>query len=593
MSEPLDWTGDAPRSPRFDDIYFSPQDGLAETQAVFLQGCGLPDAWTGRQRFTVGELGFGTGLNILALIDLWRRTRPAPGAVLNIFSIEAFPMCRENAARALAAWPDLADLAAVLLASWPGGRKGFHRFEWPALGVILDLAILEAEAALTAWSGFADAWFLDGFAPSKNPEMWRPEVMALIAARSHTGAKAATFSVAGVVRRGLDGAGFVLTRAPGFGRKKERLEATLGSAGAPKPAEHNAAFRVAIIGAGIAGASLARALYRLGVAATVIDQGGPGAGASGNPAALVTPRLDAGLNLNAELHAQAFARAVQLFRQETPGAIIAEGALQLAAHDRDAHRFAKIAGWDGFDPGAVVGLDSSNAAQVIDEAQAPPALVLRDALVIEPGVVLGAWLPASTVKARVEALHRHGDAWRLLDAKGGVVVEADIVCLAAGPASSHLADGAPLRAVRGQVSFTDAAAFSGMAASFGGYAIPTRSGVLFGATHDRDDWDEDAHPGDDILNLEGLQQGRPALAARIAGAALSSRASLRAMAHDYLPLAGVVPSSPGLFVLGGLGGRGFTLAPLLAEAVAADVLGAPSPLPRALWRIIDPARRAR
>lgn len=592
MSEPLDWTGDAPRSPRFNDIYFSPVDGLAETQAVFLQGCGLPDAWAGRQSFTVGELGFGTGLNILALIDLWRRARPSPDAVLHVFSIEAYPMSRDDAGRALAAWPDLADLAAVLLESWPAGRRGFHRVEWPTLGVILDLAILEAGAALAAWSGDADAWFLDGFAPSKNPEMWRPEVMALIAGRSHVGARAATFSVAGAVRRGLEGAGFTLSRAPGFGRKKERLEAVLAMGGAAAPARRGTPPRVAVVGAGIAGAALARAFQRLGVGATLVDGTGAGGGASGNPAALVTPRLDAGLNLNAELHAQAFARAIQLYRRETPEAIIAEGALQLAAHDRDAHRFAKIAGWDGFDPQAIISLEAVAAAQALDEASAVHALRLRDALVIEPHLVLDRWLPSEIVRARVDRLVGVDGVWRLVDEDGDTIGEAEIVCLAAGPATSHLADAVPLRAVRGQASFADAP-FSGMAASFGGYAIPTRTGVLFGATHDRDEWDEAARAGDDIRNLEGLRQGRPALAAPLAGAALSSRASLRAMARDYLPLAGAIPGSPGLFVLSGLGGRGFTLAPLLAEAVAAEALGAPGPLPRALALIVDPARLAR
>src|SRR5687768_15723112 len=111
----LTWTPEgAPRSTRFDDVYFQ-GDGLAESRAVFLQGCGLPEAWAGRSRFTVAELGFGTGLNILALLELWRRTR-APGGRLQVFSVEAFPLTPAEAARALAAFPALADLAAALLA---------------------------------------------------------------------------------------------------------------------------------------------------------------------------------------------------------------------------------------------------------------------------------------------------------------------------------------------------------------------------------------------------------------------------------------------------------------------------------------------
>jgi tRNA 5-methylaminomethyl-2-thiouridine biosynthesis bifunctional protein len=591
MSEPLDWSGPAPRSPRFDDIYFSPADGLAETRAVFLTGCGLPDAWRGRDRFTVGELGFGTGLNILALVDLWRGARPRPGARLHIFSIEAFPIGRADAARALGAWTEIADLAAPLLADWPGGRKGFHRIEWPGDGVILDLAIMEAEAALSAWPGRADAWFLDGFAPSKNPEMWRPDVLNLLAARSAPGARAATFSVAGVVRRGLQDAGFTITRAPGFGRKKDRLEARLPSPTADIETRTARPPQIAIIGAGIAGAALARAFRRLGQEMLIFDAAGPGAGASGNASALVTPRLDAGLGPAAELHAQAFARAAQLYRCETPGAVIAQGALQLVTQTRDPARFDKIANWDGFDPGAIERRDDQATAAALGEPEAPQALLLRDALVVEPAPILAAWLSQDIALVPVDRLEPDGGGWRLLDAAGAVLMRADIVCLACGPAATRLAASIRLRPVRGQASFTDAVAFTGEAAAFGGYAIPMRNGgVLFGATHDRDDWGEDVRAEDDDLNLRSLAEGRPALADAVRRAPGSARASLRAMSPDHMPLAGAVASSPGLFVLSGFGGRGFALAPLLAEAVAADALGAPSPLPRALSALVDPGR---
>ena len=591
MSEPLDWSGPAPRSVRFDDIYFSPADGLAETREVFLRGCGLPEAWTDRDRFVVGELGFGTGLNILALIDLWRRARPTPAAVLQIFSVEAFPIGREDAAKALSVFPDLTDLAAPMLAGWPRGRRGFHRIEWPNHGVILDLAILEAEAALSAWTGPADAWFLDGFAPSKNPEMWRPEVLNLIAARSAPGARAATFSVAGAVRRGLQDAGFAINRASGFGRKKERLEARLPSPG-PETEPRNAdpQPRIAIIGAGIAAAALARAFRRLGHEARVFDAVGPGAGASGNASALVALRLDAGLGPGAALHAQAFARAVQLYRGETPGAVIAHGAPQLATQARDPARFDKIMAWDGFDPGAVERRDEQETAAALCEPEAPQALHLRDALVVEPAPILAAWLPHDLVPTHVDRLEPDSGGWRLIDAAGAVLMRADIVCLACGPATTRLAPSVRLRPVRGQASFTDAVPFTGAPASFGGYAIPMRSGVLFGATHDRDDWGEDVRAEDNDLNLRALAQGRPTLAEKVRHAPLSARASLRAMSPDHMPLAGAVAGSRGLFVLSGFGGRGFTMAPLLAEAVAAEALDAPSPLPRALSALVDPSR---
>ncbi|MDZ4374568.1 MAG: MnmC family methyltransferase, partial [Phenylobacterium sp.] len=159
---PLTWTDDGPpRSRLFGDVYFSAEDGLAESRAVFLAGCGLPDAWEGRRRFVVGELGFGTGLNIAALLHLWARHRP-PGGHLNIFSIEAHPLSAPEAARALGHWPELSHVADLMVARWPGRARGRHRVSFPELDATLDLAILPVAEALADWTGRADAWFLDG-----------------------------------------------------------------------------------------------------------------------------------------------------------------------------------------------------------------------------------------------------------------------------------------------------------------------------------------------------------------------------------------------------------------------------------------------
>jgi tRNA 5-methylaminomethyl-2-thiouridine biosynthesis bifunctional protein len=579
-NNPLDWAEGGPRSVRFDDVYFSAVDGLAEARAVFLAGCDLPQAWAGRRGFVVGELGFGTGLNVLALLDLWSRTRP-PGARLHVFSVEAYPLSREEAARALAAWPELAPVAAPLLAAWPSGRPGFHRVDFPGLDARLDLFVGEAEAGLKAWRGAADAWFLDGFAPAKNPEMWREAVLQGVAARSAPGARVATFTVAGAVRRGLEAAGFAVAKRPGFGRKKERLEAVLPGARdeAPLP-------RVAILGAGVAGAALARAFRALGAEPRLFDAARPGAGASGNPAALVAPRLDAGGGPAAMLHVQAFERAAALYCAETADAVIARGALQLEAGERDVARFDRLAAWDGFGHGVVERLSPADAAGRLGEPAGPGGLAFADALVIEPMRVLERWL--GPVETRTAArLERAGAAWRLVDADGATVGEAEVVCVAGGMASGALAGVGGLRPVRGQVSCAPVP-FTGAPAAWGGYAVPTRDGLLFGATHDRGDASADLREADHLRNLVLLARGRPRLAQALAGVALSGRAAVRATTPDHLPLAGEV--QPGLFVLTGLGGRGFTLAPLLAEAVAAAALDAPGPLAAELAARLDPRR---
>lgn len=562
-ASPLQWDENGlPRSSLYGDVYFSSDDGLAESRAVFLEGCGLPDAWRGRKRFVVGELGFGTGLNIAALLDLWRRTSE-PHARLHIFSVEAHPITREEAQRALSRWPEIAEVAQALTGGWPGRARGFHRVELPAFRAVLDLAVMDAAEALALWDGAADAWFLDGFSPALNPEMWSEELLSLAAARASPGARAATFTVAGSVRRGLQAAGFEVEKRPGFGRKRERLEARLSGL----PMVSSTPAQVAVVGVGIAGASLARAFGALGVQTRVFDAG---EGASRNPAALVTPRLDAGLGPPARLYEEAFRRAVALYRQN-PAALIATGARQLETAPRDGPRFAAIADSGLFEPDSMIPQSG--------------ALLMQDALVIQPDEVLDAWAP-DRIAERVIAIERAGDRW-LLHTEAATR-EADVVCLAAGHACAALVPNLPLQPIRGQASW--ARGVSVEATAFGGYAIPTRDGVLFGATHDRDVDAVEVRSEDNLRNLALLAKGLPELAERLAKVELGARASIRAATPDKLPLAGAI--GEGLYVLSGLGSRGFCTAPLLAEHIAAKVVGAPSPLARDLAAVIDPRRFA-
>ena len=583
-ASPVVWEDDGPpRSRVHGDVYFSRDDGLAEARAVFLAGCGLPEAWADRRQYTVAELGFGAGLNVAALLLLWERTR-APGAHLSIFTIEAAPLTASEAGRALAPWPELGSVAALLIGRWPGMARGFHRVDLPELAATIDVAIMEAAEALTAWSGLADAWFLDGFSPALDPAIWRQEVMNLVGRRSAPGARAATYTVAGVVRRGLAEAGFSVERAPGHARKRQRLQARLPgeAAGAPPP-------RVAVVGAGIAGASLRRALRALGAEATVFDAERPGSGASGAPAGLMAPRLDAGLGTAAALFAQAAHRAAQLY-DATPGAVIATGALQLPVGPKDPGRFDAIAAADLFEVDDMVRSAATDTTARLGEP-APEALAMRGARVVDPAVVLDAWL-GDVARARVAAVERAGGVWRLLDEAGAVLFEADAVCVAAAMGSCELVPELDLTPVRGQASVADGIGWP-IAAVFGAYVIPTRTGVLFGATHDRGETTTETRLEDRRRNLQAVEAVLPVLASRAARGPLTEWSAIRATTSDYLPLAGPVPDADdGLLILTGLGSRGLCLAPLLAEHLAAGLMGAPSPLPYAAARLVDPGRFA-
>ena len=219
QSERVLWRdGTLPVSALFDDPYFSLANGLAETRHVFLAGNGLPERF--RDGLHVAELGFGTGLNLLALLIAWQGTGK-PGR-LAFTSFEAYPMPLADMARALAAFPEAHAQAAPLLAAWAAGRRRFD------LGP-LDVEIIEGDArdTLPRWLGRADAWFLDGFAPARNPELWGDDLIAEVARHTAPDGTFATYTAAGFVRRALASAGFRVERVTGYGSKRHMSRGTL------------------------------------------------------------------------------------------------------------------------------------------------------------------------------------------------------------------------------------------------------------------------------------------------------------------------------------------------------------------------------
>ncbi|WP_126974899.1 tRNA (5-methylaminomethyl-2-thiouridine)(34)-methyltransferase MnmD [Frigidibacter oleivorans] len=215
----LEWRdGAIPVSTRFDDPYFSLADGLAETRHVFLAGNGLPGRFA--PGFRIAELGFGTGLNLLAALICWQDAGVA--GRLSFTSFEAFPMPAADIARALAAFPEAAAVAGPFLEAWGQGARRF------ALGPVdVEVVTGDARQTLPRWPGIADAWFLDGFSPAKNPEMWDPDLMAEVARHTAPGGSFATYTAAGFVRRALSAAGFAVERAAGHAGKRHMSRGTL------------------------------------------------------------------------------------------------------------------------------------------------------------------------------------------------------------------------------------------------------------------------------------------------------------------------------------------------------------------------------
>ena len=607
----LDWTEGGPRSRQSGDVYFSAEDGLAETRTVFLKGCGLPERFTDRAVFTVAELGFGTGLNALALWDLWRAHRPQ-GARLHMISVEANPFRRDQAARALSAFPELSALADPLLGQWPAPLKGLHRLHFDEDGFTLTLAHGRAPAILGALEFAADAWFLDGFAPAANPDMWSAEICAQIARLSAPGARAATFTVAGAVRRGLSAVGFAVEKRPGFGRKRGRLEAVFTDPsphigmGPPRRAGPIGG-RIAVIGGGVAAASLARAFARRDVAIEIIAEGGWASGASSAPAGLLTPRLEAADRPHARALLNAFDYARRLY-EGAPG-FHGEGALRQAKDDAGEARLKRIA--DMLDED-YVWLDAHAAEARTALKTGRGGLWMGRAGRFEPARLVEALGRGSPWRdAAIARIERAGAVWRLLAADGAVLHEAETLILAGGAAMGELLGetGLELEASAGSVLTAQTGRDVRAPLVWGGYIARCGSkAVLLGATHLRG---ADPGPPDKAeAQLRAALAERAPQAAAALGPAREVWSGIRAAVRDRLPVLGPVPAPgpapatsaapagagaqpevlPGLYVLSGFGARGFAHAPLLAEALVSDLCGEPAALERSARAALDPGR---
>lgn len=583
----LHWKDDGtPVDERVGDVYYSVEDGLEESRVVFLRGCGLPERFAGRGSFTVAELGFGTGLNFLALWQMWRAHRGDEGW-LHFVSFEGFPLDAADAARALQPWPELAPLSGELLANWPHRAKGVHRVVWAEERLTLTLHIGMIEETLPQSEFTADAWFLDGFSPAKNEDMWAEALWPIVAKRSAPGAVAATFTVAGAVRRGLALAGFEVSKQPGHGRKRERLEAIFP--GSMPEAHMKQRRKVAIVGAGMAGACLARALADRGAEVTMFDRAfGPAQGTSGNPLALLMPRIDAGDTVQARFLIEAYNAARSSYRG-LPGIEETE-VVQRAKDDKEQARFGKILA----DP--PLGLEDLEAIK--------DGLLHKRAIMVRPAALLPALLNGINVRWGTEGPTALDDT------------AYDALVHAGGWQMDDLFPYLRLKGRAGQVTFaeTDVDAPPSAIAS-GAYALARGELRLWGATY-RDQVGDapTVQAADDIENEAALEMLNPYWRQMALSGETRSRAGVRATTPDRLPVIGAlpdlaalepyhedlragrtlsvaVPRIKGRYIASGFGSRGFTFAPWAAGMITAQVFGDPLPTSLEALEIVDPTRQ--
>ncbi|PMR76080.1 bifunctional tRNA (5-methylaminomethyl-2-thiouridine)(34)-methyltransferase MnmD/FAD-dependent 5-carboxymethylaminomethyl-2-thiouridine(34) oxidoreductase MnmC [Billgrantia endophytica] len=644
----LDWsTNDlgetAPLSAQFDDVYFSRQDGRTETEHVFLAGNDLSNrfaSWPAGRPFVIGETGFGTGLNMLCAWACFDAHAPS-AARLHLVSTERYPLSREDIERALSAWPTLASRAERLVRQWPQPVAGVHRL-WLDERVTLDLHFGDAAERLQLLEGEVDAWFLDGFAPSKNPDMWRPELFAAMASRSRPGATFATFTCAGIVKRGLAEAGFTWRKVPGVGRKREILTghiaepptlALRGSSPWFTPPPRRAARHVAVIGAGIAGTSMARSLARRGLRVTLLDREAPGAGGSGNRQGVLYIKLAADPNDHSRFYLAGLQHTLRWLQHLDPGHELWSpcGLLQLAMTDREARRQVRFLAAHRLPQALLAGVDADTATQQAGVELDHSGLSYPAAGWVRPGALcqfLASGPGVDFRRGEVTALDVTQAGWKLSLADGEAL-EVDQVVIANADTANRFAPthGLTLQVIRGQISqltLPEGAPALYRVVCGGGYVTPALDGVLtFGATFLPNDAGTAIREDDHAANLAELEKGLPAFtrALREAGVSLDpascqGRASVRAASPDKSPYAGPVPDvaawrkdyavlakdatlrpavagrhHPGLWISAAHGARGMASAPLCAELIASRICDEPLPLE---WPLVDhlhPGRR--
>jgi tRNA 5-methylaminomethyl-2-thiouridine biosynthesis bifunctional protein len=609
----LDWQNGQPFSSRFGDVYFSRDSGMAEKRHVFLEGnrllerfASLPDG----SGCTIGETGFGTGLSFLCTWQLFDEVISIPSKCsLDFFSIEKYPLSERELSDALAQWPALQGYSNELIKRWRRRVPGWNRWSFGEGRVRLTLVVDDVARVLPEICGGIDTWFLDGFSPARNPEMWTQKVFEGIVQASRPGATFATYTCAGHVRRGLEQAGFQVNKSPGFGLKREMLQGRL-------PGSHTARSIPAtaiVIGGGVAGCAAASALAIRGASVKLIERSPAlAAGASGNPRGILHTRLAAGMSSLQRFVLASYGHALALLDEKLliDGVVRAEcGELQLAFSAEEAKRIDKLAALD-WPPHVLRRVDAAEASMLAGIELAygglwfpaggwlvPPRMCA--ALVSSPAITQFTGHRVESLTAvdagwRVEGKNQREQAWSY---------EAQVVVVCTGYEVKSFAPLAnlPLTPVRGQITVLPATSHSSTLRTIvcaSGYLLPSIAGAhIMGATHSFNDEAVDLRITDHAKNLSRLAEISAVLARSMNTdsldiAQLDGRASVRASLPGAMPLVGKL--LPGLYASVGHGTRGLISAGLSGELIASMSCEQLLPLPSAVVNALAPVgKRAR
>ncbi|MEN6669231.1 tRNA (5-methylaminomethyl-2-thiouridine)(34)-methyltransferase MnmD [Psychrobacter sp. B38] len=660
----IDWQMDdtgnrVPVSGEFGDVYFSHADGLAETRHVFLTHNQLPERLAKlapTQCFTIAELGFGTGLNFLATWQLWRELRGLhphlASARLHFITTEKYPIPLADLTEILALWraraPELSDCIESLLAAYPPLIAGCHRLNFHNDNIIIDLWFGDASESLSKLSSdksikttpYVDAWFLDGFAPSCNHALWAENIFAQMQRLSRPNTTAATYSCAGIVKRALKSHGFQINKVKGFGRKREMLTAlmvdpvgledqefddhvkdidTASSNSTTLPDNHSI-----VIGAGVSGLLTAWSLANRGIQVTLLDKSAPLAGASGNPRALLAPKMTPIHHVDEHLHTIGYLYSSRLYRQldhadkpvKTPAILEPTGALDLLIKANIGTE--QIADY----PNAMATTLAAEQAQAISglrEQNLSENLYLPQSGLVNPQALKQTILTHPLIRFQqlnVTSIQETKHQVRVEgydQDKSEQAISADNVVICAA-FESHQIDKRVFdcRKIRGQLSwFTPTAEqlthlpkiplkYSGYCALFTAQigdeqlnpVVACQPQFLLGASFIRNDTDTSIHLEEHQISRDKLIKAIPEMS-NIVPTDVSlwqGRAGVRTQTPDYHPIVGLLSDSKRIWVMSAMGAKGYALAPICAEALTDMMTGTFTPLSAAMLARLSPNR---
>ncbi|MEQ1151474.1 FAD-dependent 5-carboxymethylaminomethyl-2-thiouridine(34) oxidoreductase MnmC [Acinetobacter johnsonii] len=601
---------DVPVSKQFGDVYFSKDNGLLETRHVFLNGNDLSERLSNLQPFeyfSVGETGFGTGLNILALWQLWQQVRPNNHSHLHAISVEKFPLSKTDLIRALNVWPELKPIADQLIAQYPHLIAGCHRLSFPEERFSLDLWLGDAHDVFPsmAKTSRVNAWFLDGFAPACNPDIWEEQVLNHIVRLSGIGTTFSSFSVAGVLKRGLTQHGISISRPRGYKHKREMLKAiwlpaepentsdavdTQSVLNQNQPDQVLHAFKqrqIAIIGAGIAGLTSAWAFAERGHEVTLYDQSEPLAGGSGNPLALLNPKLCPIEQSHEHLMTLAWQHALQHYPkfQAFRPIQVHQLALKKAEDLLDLEQ--------QYPTGLLIAETATDSALITEypslnltEAGAVSPHQLRDQILAHPLIQF--------VQAKITQIHpEHNE---LFNEQAQSLGQFDHVIVCCARHTTAFFEHYPvLKPIRGQVSWVENTAQPlalNQAYSYGGYCMQLDAQqFILGASFYPNRDDSDVLLEDHVHNYELIHSIFPHYAQSLPDVTTwQGRASVRAQSLDYFPVLGKMSEQTEIYSFAGLGSKGFLFAPLCSEILAAQILKEACPVPEPLLQKLTPTR---